>query len=327
MDEIVKSFDVTYKSEEAYETVDHIGNKTYVTKGGEVYSKHFDISENLDVDLSANDVDLENNIRYTVTCMVTMNSGLSAEASSQFIVGWTEIAYEPNAEIGIHEDTFSAVIRPYCENENFELVEDVTLSVYRREFDGSFKEIATGMKNTRATFVVDPHPSLDCARYRIVATSISTGAVSYYDVVGYAVGGTAVIIQWDEEWTDFDTVDSVSTEERHWAGSMLKLPYNIDVTPGYKMDVALVEYIGRKHPVSYYGTQLGETATWNTVIPADDKETLYALRRLAIWTGDVYVREPSGSGYWANISVSFNMKHMDLTIPVTLNITRVEGGL
>lgn len=43
--------------------------------------------------------------------------------------------------------------------------------------------------------------------------------------------------------------------------------------------------------------------------------------------GDVYVREPSGSGYWANISVSFTQTHCELTIPVTLNITRVEGGV
>ena len=61
-------------------------------------------------------------------------------------------------------------------------------------------------------------------------------------------------------------------------------------------------------------------------IPKYDKNTLYGLRRLAIYTGDVYVREPSGSGYWANISVSFSQKHAELTIPVTFEITRVEGG-
>jgi hypothetical protein len=43
--------------------------------------------------------------------------------------------------------------------------------------------------------------------------------------------------------------------------------------------------------------------------------------------GDVYVREPSGSGYWANISVSFNQKHNDPVIPVTFDIRRVEGGI
>ena len=50
------------------------------------------------------------------------------------------------------------------------------------------------------------------------------------------------------------------------------------------------------------------------------------LRRLAIWQGDVYVREPSGTGYWAQISVSFDLKHCELTVPVTLNLTRVDGG-
>ena len=59
----------------------------------------------------------------------------------------------------------------------------------------------------------------------------------------------------------------------------------------------------------------------------NDKETIYALRRLAVYTGDVYVREPSGTGYWANISVTFPLKHLDLTIPVTFTITRVEGGV
>ena len=112
-----------------------------------------------------------------------------------------------------------------------------------------------------------------------------------------------------------------------WTGSMLKLPYNIDVSNNHKPDVELVEYIGRSHPVSYYGTQVGEIASWSVDIPMSDKETLYAIRRLAKWMGNVYVREPSGSGYWANIKVSFSQKHRDVVIPVTFDITRVEGGV
>ena len=112
-----------------------------------------------------------------------------------------------------------------------------------------------------------------------------------------------------------------------WAGSMLKLPYNIDVSDEAQVDAELVAYIGRKRPVSYYGTQLNETSTWNVDIEKDDKETLYALRRLSIWAGDVYVREPSGSGYWANVNVSYSQTHGEKVIPVTFNITRVEGGI
>jgi hypothetical protein len=42
--------------------------------------------------------------------------------------------------------------------------------------------------------------------------------------------------------------------------------------------------------------------------------------------GNIYVREPSGVGYRAQVKVSFGRKHRDLTIPVTFTITRVEEG-
>ena len=203
-----------------------------------------------------------------------------------------------------------------------------TLSVYRREFDGDFVEIATGIKNGSNTYVIDPHPALDFARYRIVAIDNKTGAVSYNDPPGYPVGEKAIIIQWDEKWSNFDVdpgnEDALSNPP--WTGSLLKLPYNIDVSDSNDTDVSLVEYIGRKHPVSYYGTQRGETASWSVDIPKHDKDTLYALRRLRVYMGDVYVREPSGSGYWARIKVSFSQTHCETVIPVSIELTRVEGG-
>lgn len=378
------SYHLSIKSNSMYETVDSIGNPVIINNGEEVYSKHFDTSEPMLVEFSAWNIDLENNIEYTVTCTVSMNSGLTSEASLTFTVRWTDEHWVPNASIGIDRDTMTANIRPYCYDTNIvyyqvtsssgsyiktttkltsvwgepvanavtttgekvysgvdgngnnvyyctveesSVVEGVLLSVYRREFDGSFTELATGINSTKATTITDPHPALDYARYRIVATTEATGAVSYYDTPGYPVGGKAVIIQWNEEWSNFETSENEIMEQPAWAGSMLKLPYNIDVSEANSSDKSLVEYIGRSHPVTYYGTQLGVTATWNMDIPKSDKETVYALRRLARWMGDVYVREPSGSGYWANISVSFSQKHTEVTIPVTLTISQVEGGM
>ena len=314
-------------SNEVYETVDNIGNKKIVNSGEAVYSNYFDTSDALMVELSAGNINLDNNISYTVTCTASMNSGLTAESSVVITVAWTDLEYEPNAEIGIDEETYTASIRPYCENEYGVTITDVLLSVYRREFDGKFTELATGLDNTKNTTITDPHPSLDYARYRIVATVKDTGAVSYCDIPGYPVGCSSVIIQWDEDWTSFNTMNEDEMEQHSWAGSMLVLPYNIDVSEKHKPDVALVKYIGREHPVAYYGTQVGQTATWSMSVPKEDKETLYALRRLSIWMGDVYVREPSGSGYWANITVSFSQKHCDLVIPVSIDITRVSGGV
>ena len=207
------------------------------------------------------------------------------------------------------------------------LVENVVLSVYRKDYDGRFVEIAKDVPNLDNRYVTDPHPSLDLATYRVVATDTTNGSISYTDIPGYPVGIKSVIIQWDETWSNLEILGDNPTDEVSWAGSMLKLPYNIDVSDSNEMDVSLIEYIGRSHPVTYYGTQLGVTSTWRMEIPKTDKATLYGLRLLAIYTGDVYVREPSGSGYWANISVSYEQKHRELTIPITLTIKRVEGGM
>lgn len=318
-------YHISIVSNSFYEALDSIGNGMIVNKGDEVYSEYIDDSGQLACKLSAGDLDLENNVTYTVTVTVSMDSGLTAEDSRDFTVAWTDELYQPNAEIGYNKSMYTMTIRPFCKDENNSLVANVLLSVYRREYDGKFTEIATGLRNTRQTYVTDPHPALDFARYRIVAISESTGAVSYCDLPGYPIGESAIIIQWDDVWRNFES-DNELQSEPIWSGSLLRLPYNIDVTEDFDIDVSLVEYIGREHPVSYYGTQRGVTSTWNVEIPKSDKETLYGIRRLAAWMGNVYVREPSGTGYWARIKPSFNQKHLAVVIPITLSITRVEGG-
>ena len=372
-----------------YETMDEHGTVKMVIEGQEVYSNFIDTNERIILlTMTPSDVNLENNVEYQLICTVTMDSGLTEEATADFRVLLDDATYYPAAEILFDENTLSASIRPYCtytpylfyqvtfdsstgiytrtntlidplegtsvdnalttqedlvfvgvnssgdtiyfavvsSNREY-LVEDLTLSVYRKEYDGRFVTIAKDIPNLDNYYVTDPHPSLDLASYRVVATDTTNGSISYTDIPGYPVGIKSVIIQWDETWDNLEIMGDDQTDEVRWAGSMLKLPYNIDVSDSNEKDVSLIEYIGRSHPVSYYGTQLGVTSTWHMEIPKTDKNTLYGLRLLAIYTGDVYVREPSGSGYWANISVSYEQKHRELTIPITLTIKRVEGGM
>lgn len=320
-------YHLTVTANNLYETVDALGNTKLVNKGEELYSRYFDNANELSTTLSASDIHLENNASYTITCVVSMNSGLTAEASSTFTVAWSDSQYWLNCKLAINTITYAAAINPYCKDTNGKFVEDVTLAVYRREFNGKFTEIASGVENVRNMFVSDPHPALDYARYRIIATSKTTGQVIYYDVPAQPVGAKAAIIQWDEAWIDFDATIDDTLASPTWSGSMLQLPYNIDVSDSNNRDVELVEYIGREHPITYHGTQLGTTSTWKTDIPATDVETIYALRRLQNWMGNVYIREPSGSGYWASIDVSFNINHTAVVIPVSISITRVEGGI
>ena len=313
-------------SNSSYETVDDTGKNKMINKGDDVYSKYFDTTETLIVEMSANNIDLESGVDYVVNCVVNMSNGLTIEQIHQFSVSWKDITYNIDADISVDNNTYTAVISPFCIDENGRLVDDIALAVYRREYDSSFTEIAVNIPNNK-TAVTDPHPSLDYARYRLVAKDMHTGAISFYDMPGYKVDAGIIIIQWNEAWEVFDTTDSVNMEHPDWTGSMLVLPYNIDTDDKRQTEVKLVEYAGRKHPVSYYGTQLGETSTWNVDIDKEDTETIYALRRLSIWAGDAYVREPSGLGYWANVQVSFSSTHRELIIPVTLSITRVEGGM
>ena len=320
-------YHLTVISNDTYETVDSLGNSKYVNKGDAIYSRYFDNSRELSTTLSASELSLENNMSYTIMCVVSMNSGLTAESSSMFKVAWGETQYFLNCKISINKANYSVAINPYCKNSSGEFVDDVTLAVYRREFDSKFTELASNVDNVRNMFVNDPHPALDYARYRIVATSKTTGQVEYYDVPAKPVGGKAAIIQWDEAWSDFDATITDTLASPLWSGSMLQLPYNIDVTEGNNRDVELVEYIGREHPISYHGTQLGTSLTWKTDIPKTDVETIYALRRLQNWAGDVYIREPSGNGYWAVVTISFNINHCTTVIPVSISITRVEGGI
>lgn len=382
-------FHISVISKDSYETVDEYGNVKMIAEGQEIFSKFYDINtRTLSVKMTPGDIDLENNCRYELTCVVTMDTGLTEEEKVTFRVSLNETEYYPTAEVLFDEKTLSAYIRPYCterpyifykvtynsadntykrtstvidplegssvnnaltdmddlvflgvdstststyftviQSDRENLVENVTLSVYRHEYDGRFTTIATDISNTDSIYVTDPHPPLDSAKYRIVSTDTTTGNISYADLPGYTVGVKSVVIQWDETWSNLQVMGDDPIDQVTWAGSVLKLPYNIDVSDSNTMDVSLVEYIGRSHPVSYYGTQLGTSSTWNVDIPKTDKSTLYGLRRLAIYAGDVYVREPSGSGYWANISVSFSQKHREMTIPVTLEIKRVEGGM
>ena len=331
------SYYIEIVSNDAYNTIDNIGEVKAINPGDKVYQKYYDPERNawrFLLEMTPALIDLHSGSNYTVNITVAMDSGLNATISQNFDVSLSETGYSPYADILVDKETLTASIHPYC-MENYEdegeikqrLSEGCTLAVYRREYDGSFTEIATEIENAENTYVVDPHPALDYARYRIVARADETGTISFYDVEAVKVGEPSIVIQWSEKWSKFDYNPNENNLEVPWAGSMLKLPYNVDISENKNQDVSLIEYAGRKHPVSYYGTQIGETASWNCDIPADDKELLYGLRRLSKWMGDVYVREPSGTGYWANITVSISKKHLDVVIPVSFSIKRVEGGI
>lgn len=332
------TYHISILAKESYKTEDEFGVETYVIEGTELYSSIIASSDNVyNLELLPSMVTLEDGREYAVKATVSMNSGLIAEASADFSTEFDDFEFEPEATVDVDMETLSATITPVCyvpiddeidEPTERVLSENVTLSVYRKEYDGSFTEIGSDIPNDGMADVLDPHPALDYARYRIIAQSTITGAIEYEDVAPEPVQVPGIVIQWDEEWIDFDTSEDNSDdlETPTWTGNMVKLPYNVKVTEKKSQDNAMVKYAGRSHPVGYYGTHKNEGGSWSAEIDAQDTDTLYLLRQLSNWSGDVYVRESTGVGYWANIVVDISIEGRALTIPVSFNITRVEGG-
>lgn len=319
---------VVITAEETYETENAMGERVIVNAGDEIYSQVINTSDNpLTIELNPSNITLENDQSYKVTVRVSMDSGLTAEESAISTTHWSDDICFPNASIAIDHDALCAYICPMCLDSTGNIVEDMLLYVYRREYNGKFVELATELENDGVVTITDPHPALDFARYRIVAKNKKNSSIIYEDLPGIPVRESSIVIQWDENWSDFDYSGTDKPEEPPWTGSMLKLPYNVDISEEHEPDVSLVKYVGREHPVAYYGTQKGDSGTWSCVIPANDKETIYAIRRLRDWNNDVYVREPSGLGYWAQIVVSMSTTHNELTIPVSFSVKRVEGGI
>lgn len=304
---------------------------------------------------------------YTVKITVSLSSGLSASTSFDFSVVFdqTQTLY-PDMNFGASGDGLSLKIIPYCTTKPLPEPEetddeydddlafapiapepheneatDALISVYRFEDNGTnFTPIVENYKNDGITTFVDPHPYFGHSVYRVVATDPKTGRMFYEDRYSDEVDEDFILIQWGEEvgikqyngMADLDAPDSPT------GGYQLKLRWNVDVNDTTNPDQTNILYIGRKFPVSYFGTQIGESGNWSSEIPLFDdedesdeaeeaREALQLVRRLSMWMGNCYVREPSGLGFWATVKVSYDINHLENTIPVKLSITRVEGDV
>ena len=184
------------------------------------------------------------------------------------------------------------------------LLAGATLSVWRIDAGGELVLVADGIANDGNAEVIDPHASFGTCRYRVVATDPTTG-----------LSGSA-----DEE-AEAD-VESIVLS---WANDsrQVELPYDVKTSESRTPDVSLVSYAGRSHPVAYRGTQAGESGSWSTdLIRGVDSDRLALLRECV--GHDCYVREPSGVGYWAYVTLSTSVDYRAGGIDVTLDVTRIE---
>ena len=63
----------------------------------------------------------------------------------------------------------------------------------------------------------------------------------YYVDADYDINETGIIIQWDEAWSNFlDNEGDMATPP--WAGSLLRLIYDIDIQDNHSNDVSKIQF-------------------------------------------------------------------------------------
>ena len=314
------------RADEAYEVTGPDGEPTWVAYGESVWSGEAVPGDEgcttggWSVSLGAADIRLAPGASYEVTGGCFTAQGLRSEATpATFVAALTQgIVDGCDATVTFDRSTLSATIMPTCtDGPEGELVGGVTLSVWRLDVSGNVL-VASGLANDGEAACLDPHPTFGGCTYRVVATEASTGAQGASDV--YAdTPAPGIVIQWGESW------DLVGGEASR-SGGMLVLPYNVAVEEQWSKESSLNEWAGRKSPVSRYGTHLGRTATWSCVLNKwDGRDQSDAVRRLAAWMGDAYVREPYGTGYAAHVDVTrLGTRYDSSAVEVTLTVTMVE---
>ena len=339
----IVSLYLAIKARDAYDSADYMGEYQYIAAGQVVFSRNYTDIENLStISLTPSDVNLQNNQTYDVEAIIATSAGLTATDETEFTLTVEEPEYYLDMGITVDYDSLSAALVPACYSELNEdpesddiydpeyLVEGIVLNIYRINYDGSFTLIEGDLENDGITVVSDPHPALDNGKYRLVAVDSTTGMMFFEDIISEDLDVKGAVLQWDAKYASYLVRDIVNEIDDPAIGDMvggttLKLPFNVKKNESSDMDVALVDYIGREHPVSYYGTQKGQKITLSTDVPKDYMDTLDMIRRLQVWPGDVYVRTQDGLGFWAQVEVSFDRDYDSLIMPVSIDATRVDS--
>lgn len=339
----IVSFYLAIRARDSYDDEDYMGEMQHVVAGQMIYSRNFtDLSNTDTIRLRPSDINLLTGQTYDVEAIVATNAGMSASATSSFSLDINEPDYYLDMGITVDGDSLSAALIPGCYSDVNEdpdgdyiydiadIVNGIILDVYRINFDGSFTKIEGNIVNDGRTVISDPHPALDNGKYRVVAIDNTSGAMFFADMISEDLEVKGLVLQWDAKYSNYFVRDIVDEIDGAAIGNMaggttLRLPFNVKKNEASDLDVELVDYIGREHPVSYYGTQKGQKSSYSTDVPKDDMETLDLLRRLQTWPGDVYLRAQDGLGYWAKVEVSFDRDYDSLLMPVSIEATRVDS--
>lgn len=302
----VVAYDVAIVCAAPADVIDMYGRTVRTSVGEVAWQGHYDTSDDpLEVEVGAGECMLADGGTYELRAAVAMASGLRAESDpAPFGVSFDVSMAQPSATVTFDPDYLTADVVPACYEldpetgeETGELRDGTSLAVYRIEADGDLVCLARRVANDGATTVTDPHATFRECWYHVVAVDDATGVSTAADYSDDSEHGSCTI-QWGESWRPAGE----GATRYDYEGSILDGFYNMTFDQDVEPSAEAARYAGRKRPVHYYdGIAVEESASYTIQFSLSDAETMSLARALLAYPGDVYVREPTGTGYWARV--------------------------
>lgn len=339
---------VEIKPRTSYTRVNINGTTEMITPDTVIFRKELNnvADTSFFIEFNAGDLVFENGIAYDAYVTVVTNAGTDNVTSQHVVMNLSGSSDEVQVGADLYYDNSNAVayVRPFVFEEvsavpsEYRVIEYLTgyyLSIYRINSDNTLSEVIKNVVSQsefiEMRYYCDPYPTMGNMAYRIVAVHRTTGRVIFGDFGPLNNNEKGIIIQWGDMFSSVaavpDPAKVVINPGDSWAGNMLRLPYNVDVTEKSSVDVTKVNYIGRTSPVTYYGTAVNSSWSIKADIDISDTKSIMLLRKLAEYPGDVYFRESSGMGFWATVTVSFPRNHLAVATTVNIDVTKVSGAV
>lgn len=270
------------------------------------------------VTVDASCLRMEPNVSYVAHGGCVTAAGLRAEGSVAFTWDPSGSVGDPSAVLSYDPLTLSMGVEVACEDG----APGTMLSVWRVEQGGSAVLVAEGL--APGGTCVDPHPDFGSCVYRVVATDPESGMQSSAEFEAWVDEG-ALVVQWGERWEGDAEAEEVAPGVLSYAGSRIRLPYDVRIEEDREVEMAEVEYLGRRLPVLYVGEmQRQQLSASGTLYEDDDPGAHGRIRDLLSHGGPCYVRAPSGVGFWASVRGNLSAD-MGGVSTYSLTFKRVEG--
>ena len=126
----------------------------------------------------------------------------------------------------------------------------------------------------------------------------------------------------DVEFSDLEYELGCAFMRFDWATGSLELPYNLSIGDKYKKDVEIRTHMDGSMD-GYWNQNIERTASLSSdVIRLAMPEEIDAARKLARYTGPVFVRTPDGSAYEADVQVS-DMSTEGIMTAIAIDATEI----